>query len=229
MLGWSEVAPVYQVPREPQRSDFIIDVKKFIQLPEYRKVKNQHDLFHPWQIYKNNFTHYIYGHQSYFITYISGKKGNIMVLDVDEINSYASTIKSEHERVFKDLQNLFSSITVSYNDDLKNQIIETIQHLNQVASDLEFVNNDIINRKRKKFYTDTYKAGYYIVNDDDPIQRRPIDNLFMTVFLKHFGITKEQLPTFIIPGFDSEELKKSVCDLIDEHFKRICETIHGQN
>ncbi len=64
----------------------------------------------------------------------------------------------------------------------------------------------------------------YIVNEDDPIQRVRANNLFTTVFLKHFGITREQLSTFIIPGFNSEELKKSVSDLIDEHFKRICDS-----
>ena len=35
----------------------------------------------------------------------------------------------------------------------------------------------------------------------------------------HFGITREKLSTFIIPGFNSEQLKKSVNGLIDEHFK----------
>ncbi|KAK3593147.1 hypothetical protein CHS0354_039630 [Potamilus streckersoni] len=36
VLGWPKVAPVYQVPPEPKRSDFATNIKKFIQFPEYR-------------------------------------------------------------------------------------------------------------------------------------------------------------------------------------------------
>ncbi len=113
--------------------------------------------------------------------------------------------------MFKNLQNLLLSINISYNDDLKNQIIESIQHLNQVASDLEYMNNVFVNREKRLVLpprTKTSFIAHRIVNEDDPEQSVPCNRFFTTVFLKYFGITQEQLPPFIIPGFNSEELKK---------------------
>ncbi len=102
-----------------------------------------------WKLYSDSdrVIHYIDRTETYFTKTIDGKKGVIITLDIDKINSYANTIKSEHERVFRKLQNLLLSINISYNDDLKNQIIESIQHLNQVASDLEFMNDVLVNRE----------------------------------------------------------------------------------
>ncbi len=219
VLGWPEVAPAYQGPPEPQRSDFIIDVKKFIQLPEYR---NKHPFIESTTLrYRDYYTHY-----NYFIIIHSSREGlkRVSTLNTEEINSFSSPIKSEHERVLNDLKNLLSSINTFYNDDLKNQIIETIQHLNQVAADLEYANKAIVDRENIINIPEDRFSDSYIVNEDDQIQRVSHKRLFKTVFLKYYGITEEQLSTFIIPGFDSSELKKSVSNLIDEHFKRICDS-----
>ncbi len=95
--------------------------------------------------------------------------------------------------MLNDLRNLFFSINTFYNDDLKNQIIETIQHLNQVAADLEYVNKAIVGREKTLNAPADKFSSSYIVNEDDPIQRVGLHNLFTTVFLKYFGITREQL------------------------------------
>jgi hypothetical protein len=88
------------------------------------------------------------------------------------------------------------------------------------------MNDIIVNRENKLVnIVDRAHRPMYIVNEDgQPQVGIRLNKLFTTVFLKHYGITREQLPTFIIPGFNSEELKKSVNDLIDEHFKRICDS-----
>jgi hypothetical protein len=102
VLWWPEVAPAYQEPPEPRRSDFVIDVKKFVQFPEYRKAEEGY----PWRRYIGGdraTIHYIDRTEVYFTKTVDGEKDKIILLDVDLISSYANTIKSEHERVFHNL------------------------------------------------------------------------------------------------------------------------------
>jgi hypothetical protein len=55
------------------------------------------------------------------------------------------------------------------------------------------MNDIIVNREKRLVDPSRAYVMSHIVNEDDPVQRVPLNRLFTTVFLKHFGITREQL------------------------------------
>jgi hypothetical protein len=209
VLGWPEVAPVHDGVSKPNKDEFKTSEEKFIKEPQYREKQ-------PWNLLRFKFDS---NNDRYYFTDFDGKRipkifrSAFVIIrtlgardrdSVDEIliKELLDELKPEYDKAFNDLKNLLTSLSQNYDHNVKQQIIETIKHLNGILFDLYTANRSIINVATTlgSVYTDQERKQ---------------------IFLNHYKITERNLQTFIIPELNNAHMKKSLNDLIEEYYPEV--------
>ncbi|KAK3589769.1 hypothetical protein CHS0354_021099, partial [Potamilus streckersoni] len=213
VLGWPEVAPVYNGVSESTKIEFKTSEEKFIKDPEYREKYAWHYIRFKFDPNDNN--HYFTDFDRKRIPKMNRSAFNVIqtlmsriieIVNEEIFKEFFNTLKPEYDKAFNDLRNLLTSLSQHYDHNVKQQIIELIKHLNGILFDLYIANRSIIN-----------------------IATATLNNPYATpdlnqLFLNHYKIKENDLRTFIIPDLNNAEMKKSFSDLTEEYYPGVIQS-----